>query len=73
MADRKVALFLGGYDPRGEWFHIYKAWELNTGVAVPLDASDAAMAKVGRSQFAGMNEGSFIIALRDVIQRLPTQ
>jgi hypothetical protein len=72
-ADGKFVLFLGGYDPRGDWFHIYKPWELTTGVAVPLDPHDVAMAQAGRSQFAGMNEGSFIIAVRDAIQRLPAR
>jgi len=69
-ADRKFVLFLGGYDPRGDWFHIYKPWELQNGAAVPLDPHDAAMAQAGRSQFAGMNEGGFIIAVPDAIQRL---
>jgi len=52
-------------------FHIYKPWELKNGVAVPLDPHDVAMAQAGRSQFAGMSEGSFINAIRNAIQQLP--
>jgi hypothetical protein len=72
IAERKYVLFLS-YDARGVWFRSVKCWELLNGVAVPIDPGDMANAQPGRSQFAGMNEASFISALRDAILRFPSR
>ena len=68
IAEHKYVVFLH-YDVRGAWFRSLNCWELLNGVAVPIDPQDVAVAQTGQSHFAGMNEGSFIIAVRDAIQR----
>ena len=72
IAEHKYVTFLT-YDVRGAWFRSFKCWELLNGVAVPIDPGDVATAQAGRSQFAGMNEASFISGIRDAIQRFPSR
>ena len=72
IPEHKYVMFLS-YDVRGIWFRSVKCWELLNGVAVPVDPGDVATAQAGRSQFAGMNEASFISAVRDAIQRFPSR
>ena len=61
--EHKYVMFLH-YDVRGAWFRSFKCWELLNGVAVPVEPGDVATAQAGRSHFAGMNEASFILAVR---------
>ena len=72
VAEHRYVLLLS-YDVRGVWFRSVKCWELLNGVAVPVDPGDVATAQAGRSLFAGMNEATFIIAVRDAIQRFPSR
>jgi hypothetical protein len=72
ITEHKYVLFLH-YDLRGTWFRSLTSWELLNGVVVPVDPGDVAAAQAGRSHFAGINEASFIMAVRDAIQRLPSQ
>ena len=72
IVGHKYVLFLS-YDVRGVWFRSVTCWELQNGVVVPVNPGDVATAQAGRSQFAGMNEASFIGAVRDAIQRFPSR
>jgi hypothetical protein len=71
IAEHKYVMFLS-YDARGVWFRSVKCWELLNGIAVPTEPGDVATAQ-GRSLFAGMNEASFISAVRDAIKRFPSR
>ena len=72
IAERRYVMFLS-YDARGAWFRNVKCWELLNGVAVPVEPGDVATAQAARSLFGGMNEASFISAVRDAIQRFPSR
>ena len=62
----RYALFVL-YDPRGGWFRLLKPWEFRERIAVPMDPQDDAKAQHGTSQLAGMNEESFIAAVRRAV------
>jgi len=72
IPEHKYVIFLT-YDVRGAWFRSFKCWELLNGIAVPIEPHDVATAQAGRSIFAGLNEASFILAVRDAIQRFPSR
>ena len=57
------------YDARGYWFRIWKVWELQNGVAAPMDPVDQGLAQSGRSQSTGMNEADFLNAVRQAVGR----
>jgi hypothetical protein len=72
IPEHKYAMFLT-YDARGAWFRTFKCWELRNGVAVPIEPGDVGKAQAGRSLFAGLDEASFITAVRDAAQRFPSR
>jgi hypothetical protein len=71
-AGHRYVCFLN-YDPPGYWFRIEKLWELRNGVAAPLDPIDQGLAQEGRSQLSGMDENSFLTAVREAVRRAGDQ
>src|SRR5205807_1000215 len=72
VAEHRYVCFLH-YDARGYWFRIDKLWELRDGISAPMDPIDQGLAQAGRSQLTGMEETSFLSAIRDAIQRASAQ
>jgi hypothetical protein len=68
-AENHRYVFFLRYAPQGRWYGIVKSWEIRDGTAVPIDPADEALAKKGRSQFAGLDERSFLIAVRDAVSK----
>jgi hypothetical protein len=62
-------MFFLRYDPRGRWVGILKSWEIRDGTALPMDPADEARAKKGESRFAGMDERSFLVAVREAVSK----
>ena|ERR1017187_1106098 len=60
-------------DALGYWFRIDKLWELRNGVAAPMDQFDQGLAQAGRSRFTGMDEATFLSAVRDAVKRVGAQ
>jgi hypothetical protein len=71
-AENHRYVFFLRYDPPGRWFSIWKSWEIRDGAAVPMDPGDEARAEKGRSQFAGMDERSFLAAVREAVSKAST-
>ena len=61
------------YDALGYWFRIDKLWELRNGVAAPMDPFDQGLAQAGRSRFTGMDEATFLSAVRGAVKRVGAQ